>query len=335
MIRTLWTGCLLALLAAAVSAQSKTGTTIGQFTLIEPSARTAAMGGAGVTASAEVFSAFYNPGALAMLNRSDIQFSHEIWFAGISLIHAGASFSIEGFGTLAAFVTNLNSGDIDVTTVQQPLGTGERYSVNDLLVGVAYAMRLTDRFTLGLQANYVTERILHSSIAVFGVNLGTLYELSPGGLRIGASLSNFGSKGKYEGTDLYIRYDMDPDRYGDNSSVPGEIKTDEFSMPIVFRIGLGYPLKIDESNGLEFALEAQHPSDNSECVNLGAEWTFRRVMALRVGYNSLFQTDSEYGLTAGAGLMWDGLGYLVRFDYAWTAHKQLGSLHHLTLGLGF
>jgi hypothetical protein len=322
-------------LAAVLHAQSKTGTTVGQFTLIEPSARTAAMGGAGVTASAEVFSAFYNPGALAALDHSDIQFSHEMWFADISLIHAGASFTIEGFGTVAAFVTNLNSGDIDVRTVQQPLGTGERYSVNNLLVGIGYAMRLTDRFTLGLQANYVTERILHSSITVYGVNLGTLYELSPGGLRIGASLSNFGSKGKYEGTDLYIRYDMDPDRYGDNSSVPGEIKTDEYSMPIVFRIGLGYPLTLDESNAIEVAVEAQHPSDNSECVNLGAEWTFRRVVALRVGYNSLFQTDSEYGLTAGAGLMWDGLGYLLRFDYAWTAHERLGSLHHLTLGFGF
>ena len=335
MVRSLWSGWLLILLAGVLNAQSKTGTTIGQFTLIEPSARTAAMGGAGVTASGEALAAFYNPGALGALDRSDIQFSHELWFADISLIHVGASFSIDGFGTLAAFVTNLNSGDINVTTVQQPLGTGERYSVNNLLVGIGYGLRLTDRFTLGLQANYVTERILHSSVSVFGVNIGTLYELSPGGLRIGASLANFGSKGKYEGTDLYIRYDIDPDRYGDNSSVPGEIKTDEFAMPIVFRIGLGYPLQIDESNVLEFAAEAQHPSDNSECVNLGAEWMFRRVLALRVGYNSLFQEDSEYGLTAGAGLMWDGLGYLLRFDYAWTAHERLGSLHHLTLGFGF
>jgi hypothetical protein len=335
MVRSLCAAGLLMVLAATAHAQSKTGTTIGQFTLIEPSARSAAMGGAGVTASSEVLSAFYNPGALAALQKSDIQFSHEIWFADISLVHAGAAFSLEGFGTLAAMVTNLNSGDIDVTTVQQPLGTGEQYSVNDLLVGIGYGLRLNEQFTVGVQVNYVTERILHSSLSVFGVNIGTLYELSPGGLRIGASLSNFGSRGRYEGTDLYIRYDMDPERYGDNSSIPGAIETDDFSLPILFRIGLGYPLAIDGSNVVEFAVEAQHPSDNSECLNLGAEWRFREVLALRLGYNSLFQVDSEYGLTAGAGLMWDGLGYLLRFDYAWTSHQRLGSLHHLTLGFGF
>jgi hypothetical protein len=207
--------------------------------------------------------------------------------------------------------------------------------VNDLLIGIGYGLRLNEQFTVGLQVNYVTERILHSSLSVFGVNIGTLYELSPGGLRIGASLSNFGSRGRYEGTDLYIRYDMDPERYGDNSSIPGAIETDDFSLPILFRIGLGYPLAIDGSNVVEFAVEAQHPSDNSECLNLGAEWRFREVLALRLGYNSLFQVDSEYGLTAGAGLMWDGLGYLLRFDYAWTSHQRLGSLHHLTLGFGF
>ena len=335
MIRTLCSGALLVLLAVAAAAQSKTGTTIGQFTLIEPSARSAAMGGAGVTAAAEALSAFYNPAALAAIGRSDIQFSHEVWFADISLVHAGAAFSIGGVGTLAVFVTNLNSGEIDVTTVQQPLGTGQRYSVNDLLIGVGYGLRVSEQFTLGVQANYVTERILHSSITVFGVNLGTLYELSPGGLRIGASLSNFGTKGRYEGTDLYIRYDMDPNRYGDNSSVPAAIETEEFALPIVFRIGLGYPLTLGGSHVIEFAVEAQHPSDNSECLNLGMEWMFRDVLALRVGYNSLFQVDSEYGLTAGAGLMWDGLGYLLRFDYGWTAHERLGSLHHLNLGFGF
>ena len=326
--------CLVAL-GSALHAQSKTGTTIGTFTLIDPSARSAAMGGAGVTSTSEAMASFYNPGALGALQRSDFQFTYNAWFADISVSSAVGTMHLGDAGTVAAVVTHLGSGDIDVRTVDQPQGTGERYSVSDLLVGLGYGMRITDRFYCGIQVNYVNERIWHSSTFVFGINVGTLYELSSDGLRIGASLVNFGTKNKFSGTDLRIRYDLDPSRYGDNSSIPGEIMTDDFSMPIVFRVGLGYPVKVDESNTFNVAVDALHPSDNSESVNIGAEWVFRRLLALRVGYQTLGQTDSELGLTAGGGVAWDGLGYEMRFDYGWASHGRLGGVHRITLGFAF
>lgn len=334
MNRIVGTTLLLSLLGSMVLAQSKTGTTVGQFTLIEPSARSAAMGGAGGTSSGEAFAAYYNPGALPALSQSDIQFTYNAWFADITLNYAAATFRLGGAGTVGVFVTHLGSGDINVTTVEQPLGTGERYSVDDLLIGIGYGVQVTDRFSAGIQVNYVNERIWHSSISSFGVNIGTLYQLSSDGLRIGASLVNFGTRNRYTGTDLQIRYDLDPGRYGDNSAIPGEVSTDNFSLPIVFRVGLGYPVKIDGSNTVNLAVDALHPSDNSESVNLGAEWMFRRILALRAGYANLWQRDSEFGLTLGGGLMWDGLGYEIRFDYGWADHKRLGNVQRVTLGIG-
>ena len=70
-----------------------------------------------------------------------------------------------------------------------------------------------------------------------------------------------------------------------------------------------------------------------ESINLGAEWAYRKTLALRVGYQSLFQQDSELGLTAGAGVAWDGLGNELRFDYAWASHSRLGSIQRVTLGV--
>jgi len=334
MNRIVGTALLLSLLGPLLLAQSKTGTTVGQFLLIEPSARSAAMGGAGGTSTSESMAAYYNPGALGALDQSDLQFTHNAWFADISLNYASAAFRLGDFGTAGLFVTQLGSGDINVTTVEQPQGTGERYSVNDLMIGVAYGVRVTDRFSCGLQVNYVNEQIWHSSITNFGVNIGTLYQLSADGLRIGASLMNFGTRNHYSGTDLQIRYDFDPSRYGDNSAIPGELTTDNFSLPIVFRVGLGYPWKIDESNTVNLALDALHPSDNSECVNVGGEWVFRSTFALRVGYANLWQRDSEFGLTAGGGISVDGFGYDFRFDYGWATHKRLGSVQRITLGIG-
>jgi hypothetical protein len=335
MRRTVAIALLLGIIAPGLFAQSNTGTTFGGFTLIEPSARTAAMGGAGVTSSSEAMAAYYNPGALGALQGSDLEFTSNSWFAGIRINYASGAFVLENFGTLAAAVTQLSSGDIDVTTVEQPLGTGERYTVTDLMLGLGYGMRITDRFTAGVQVNYISERIWHSSASTFGINIGTLYELSEDGLRIGASLVNFGTRAHFTGTDLRIRYDLDPTRYGDNSSLPADIQTDEFPLPVVFRVGVGYPLKLGDSHQVTLALDAQHPSDNSESLNLGAEYVFRKVLSLRFGYADLFQTDSEYGLTAGGGLSWDGLGNLLRFDYAWASHQRLGAVQRITLGFSF
>jgi long-subunit fatty acid transport protein len=314
--------------------QSKTGTTIGQFTLIDPSARISAMGSAGVTSTDEVMAAYYNPGALGMLQRSDVQFSYNSWLAGISLNYAMAAVKILDNASALVTMTQLSSGDIDVTTVDQPLGTGEKYTVSDLELGLGFGMKMTEKFSFGVQVNYVSERIMHSSIAVFGINIGTLYQLSPDGLRIGASLTNFGTTDHFTGTDLKIRYDLDPTRYGDNSSIPAEITTDYYALPLVFRVGLGYPITIDGSNVVNLGVDALHPSDNAESVNVGAEWVFNKFLAARIGYQSLFLLDSEVGLTAGGGVMIEGDGYDLHFDYAWASSGRLGNVQRITLGIG-
>jgi hypothetical protein len=73
------------LVSPGLVGQTKTGTTVGQFTLIEPSARSSAMGGVGVTTAVEALSAYYNPAALGSLAQSDIQFTHNLWFGDIVL----------------------------------------------------------------------------------------------------------------------------------------------------------------------------------------------------------------------------------------------------------
>ena len=56
-----------------IAAQSKTGTTIGQFLKIEPSSRITGMGNAGTSLSGEASSSYFNPASLGRLQRSDVQ----------------------------------------------------------------------------------------------------------------------------------------------------------------------------------------------------------------------------------------------------------------------
>lgn len=322
-------------IARPLPAQTKTGTTIGQFLLIEPSSRIAAMGNAGVATFDEVAAAYYNPAALGALTQTQVQFTHSLWLADIAYNYAAAGIKLGPNNMLLLSFTSLNSGEIDVRTVEQPLGTGERYTVTNMAVGLGYGQRITDRFSAGLQLSYIQETIWHSSIGAFAINFGTLYQLTHDGLQIGASISNFGTRARYSGRDLRIRYDNDPDKYGDNSNLPGELFTDEFNLPVMFRVGLSYPLSFGEGNQLRLNVDAFHPSDNTESLSFGVEWNFMNIVSLRAGYQNLYQQDSEVGLTLGAGVEYDLLGYSVRFDYAWGDHGRLKETQRFTLGLLF
>jgi hypothetical protein len=328
---------VLALICGAGIAltQTKTGTTVGQFLLIEPSARIAAMGNAGVTVTGEVQSVYYNPAAIGLLPASGVQFTHSPWLADISYNYFGGVLSLGDIGNLFGSVTALNSGDIDVRTVDQPLGTGERYTSSDIAFGLGYGRRVSERFSLGVQVTYIQETIWHSSMTAFSINVGTLYQISPDGLRIGASISNWGTRASYDGRDLRILYDQDPSKYGDNGALPAQLFTNDYPLPILFRVGLGLPIGIDDNNRVLLAVDAFHPSDNTESISVGAEWTAFEIFSLRGGYQNIKLEDAEVGLTLGAGVHYAVNGVNLYFDYGWADHGRLEKTQRMTLGVMF
>ncbi len=326
---------LAAFAAGSAGAQSKTGTTIGQFLLIEPSARITGMGNAGVTNYDEIEAAYYNPAAIGHVQGYGVQFTHSAWIADITYDYAALGLSFGEIGNFFTSVTALNSGDIDVTTIQQEHGTGERYTVSDIAIGLGYGRQISERFSVGVIVTYLQETIWHSSLHTFAVNIGTIYRVSPDGLHIGASLSNFGTKAGYDGTDLRVNYDQNATVHGDNPAIPAEIRTDQFSLPGIFRVGVGLPMQFGEDHTVHVEVDAFHPSDNTESVSMGAEWGFRKIFFLRAGYQNLWQQDSEVGLTLGAGVRYASPDFLVTFDYGWADQGRLTQSHRFTLGVTF
>jgi long-subunit fatty acid transport protein len=325
----------IAALDGSAYAQTKTGTSMGQFLLIEPSARVTAMGNAGVALAAGLDGVFYNPAAIAGATRHAVTFTHAVWLADIRYEYAAGAMPVGAWGNLFASVTSLNSGEIDVRTVTQPLGTGERYSVSDVALALGYGRQITDRFSAGAQVTYAQETIWHSTASMMTVSAGMAYRVSERGLHIGASLAHFGTQAGYDGRDLRITYDQDPDRFGDNSALPAEIFTGDFPVPVFFRLGAGMPFRFGDDLGVRVELDASHPSDNTESVSLGTEFLFRERLAVRFGYQNAFLQDSEVGLTAGTGVqgILEGIRYQV--DYAWADHGRLGSTQRLTIGFAF
>ena len=317
-------------------AQSKAGTTIAQFLKIEPSARAAALGNAGTSLYGEAASLYYNPASLGRLDKIDAQFTYNKWLADINYNYAVVGVPLQGIGTLALQITSLNSGEMDVRTVEQPLGTGERFSVTNFALGLGYGMMLTDRVSVGLQMTYFQESIWHSSLTGFALNIGVQYQVEVDGLTIGAALMNFGPRAKYEGRDAYVNFDFDPKKYGDNDQLPAQLRMDEWGLPTAFRVGMSYPVRFSKDYKLILTADAFHPNDNKESISLGGEFQLLDIFYVRGGYRNLFLEYLEGGAVLGGGVKASiSGGYVIRFDYAWADYGRLDQAHRFTFGIGF
>lgn len=316
--------------------QNKSGTTIGQFLKIEPSSRIVGIGNAGASLYGEVSSIFYNPASLGRLEMNDVQFTYNKWIADITYNYMAAGIKIEGIGTFALVGTILNSGEMDVRTVEQPLGTGEKFSVKNFALGLGYGLMLTDRVSVGMQINYITEMIWHSSLTTLGLNFGVQYQLMDKGLTLGASVSNFGARASYDGRDLWLNYDLDPRKFGDNDQLPAEFRTDSYPLPTIFRAGLSYKYNLNTDYSILIAADAIHQNDNSQSVSLGTEISLLEYFTIRAGYRNLFLSNLEGGLVLGGGIKKDISGtYNIRFDYAYADYGRLKEAHRVTVSLGF
>jgi long-subunit fatty acid transport protein len=327
---------ILLLSVIYVFGQTKVGSTAAPFLNIAVSPRAISMGGAFIATANDVSSLYWNPAGASRSDINEAMFSHSRWFADINYNWAGAMIKLGGAGTLGISLTYLDYGDIEVTTLAEQDGTGEFFSASDMSLGLTYAYNLTDRFSLGGTVKYIQQKIWNSSASAFAMDLGVLFHSDIYGLRIGATITNFGTGMQMDGKDLLVQFDINPNIYGNNDQILANLQTDEFPLPLTFRIGLAMDLLDSEEHRFTIAADALHPNDNSESVNVGAEYMFNNLIAFRVGYKSIFLDNSEEGLTAGVGLNYDfSTEFGVRIDYAYQDFGVLDYTQHFALGIKF
>jgi len=317
---------------------SKTGTVAATFLEIPVGAPAVGMGSAFVSIAGDATSLYWNPAGAAWLTQSEVVGMHTNWIADTRFDYAAFVLPLEGFGTLGVNVTSLSMDDMKVTTVQMPDGDGEYFSAGDLAVGVSYAHRLTDRFTIGFNAKYIQQTIWHESANAFALDVGTIFRTDlPGGLTIGASLSNFGTPMRMSGRDARQFGILDPTKPGTNSQIPQDIEMDSWDLPLLFQIGVSAtPLRSDDYR-LVIAADALHPNDDFESVNVGAEFAFQDILFLRGGFNALGLPDREGGLSLGFGLSTATFlsNTTVRFDYAYRDMGRLSNINVFSLSARF
>lgn len=316
---------------------TKVGTTAAPFLNIGVGSRAIAMGGAFVAVANDASGLYWNPGGVAIIKNNQAIFNHSKWLAGINFDFAGVVLNLGEMGRIGASATVLSMGDMERTTELQPEGTGETFSAGSYAIGLTYGKMLTDRFSIGFTGKFIREHIMNSGASGVAIDIGTLYRTQWRNLMIGMCISNFGTKMRMSGQDLLIQHDIDPTRYGNNPNLNANLQTDSYDLPLMFRVGISYDVLQDfKDHTLILALDALHPSDNVESMNIGAEYLFHNMIALRGGYKELFSRDSEQGLTFGAGFQRRIIGTLnLQVDYAYQSFGRLLSVNKFSILLGF
>ncbi|OGC01074.1 hypothetical protein A2V82_06895 [candidate division KSB1 bacterium RBG_16_48_16] len=316
---------------------TKVGTTALGFLSIDVGSRAVGMGGAYVSITNDATAMFWNPAGIARSDMMEAVFHHSNWIADINFNYVAAIIPVAGLGNFGINATALTMDDMERTTIANPEGTGEMFSAGSYAFGLAYARSLTDRFGIGFNVKYVNESIYNSSASGVAFDVGTMFTTQFNGLKIGMSITNYGPKVKMSGRDMLTQVDIDPNKSGNNENTNAYLVNDAFDLPLMFRVGVSMDmLKGAGNSNLILSVDALHPNDDVESVNVGAEYVFNDLLSLRGGYASLLAEDTETGLSFGAGLHQQMMGRVeLMLDYAYRDFGLLENVQMFTLGLKF
>ncbi len=325
-IRRIYGVLILLLFALQTFAQEKLAQTGLQFLEIGVSPRAEAMGGAFVIAGNNSDAMFYNPAGMTKIDKKfDLVFNRVQWFADIAYNALGISYKpADGlYGVFGINIINTDYGIFKGTRVahnDQGFEDTGNFTPSALAIGLSYANQLTDKFSIGGQIKYVGQYLgtniheiggaeIENRVSGLTFDFGLIYKTGLKGFDFGMSIKNFATDFKYE-------------EYA-------------FEAPLTFRVGLLLNVlevfNVSSANhALLLAVDAVHPRDYDEHLDLGAEYRLFNTLLLRTGYKVNY---SEQSFTAGVGITTQIIGVNLRLNYAYGSFGIWSNVQRISIGM--
>lgn len=272
--------------------------------LVNSWGRSSGFNGINIGSTYGIESVINNPAGLAHTRRTELVFGHTRYLVGtdININSFGIAQALKSAGVLGLYFTSFDMGDFYRTTEDNPEGIGT-FSPSIMNLGITYGKKFTDHISVG-----ATIKVVHESIFDVGANgvafdAGVQYRTNLGHdslhtdkLKIGIALRNIGSTMRYGGDGLTFRTNRDPD-FTSLSSRP----TAEFEMPSVLAMGVSYDFYLSEAHRITPLAAFISNSFTKDNIGVGAEYGFKKYLALR--YSFLYEKDitNENRTTAWTG----------------------------------
>ena len=366
---------LIGAFPAGVAAQNETGQPVGQedntaygttsaeFLLLGAGARGTALGGSFAAIATDISALYYNPAGAALIEKAGLTLGTYDYVAETRYSWGGVAFPLSGGARTIGFqLGTFGFDDQPIYTEENPDGTGATYSVNQTFIGATFAQNFSDRFSAGITAKFIDDRLGTVSGSAFAVDFGTNFHamLNNHPVKFSFVLANLGSNLSYEGTGLQGQVPREP--------IPGEdetptlpqqanLSTKDFPLPTIFRVGLAYDVIAGENNRFTVLGDFNQPNNNVPGFALGGEWMSNKLggsdfgFALRGSYSytgandldplgqetALNDEENLHGLAFGGGLMYGqgNGGFSLGLDYAYKYLGILGPTNFFSFTLGW
>ncbi len=299
---------LSVLLVPGLKAGNRSGIVTAQFLKLPSNARATAMGNAQVALAEGALSISYNPAGILSAQNITFGGTYNAWFADITHSFMGVAANLGEWGSIGAGITVLTTDDIVVTTPAFPEGTGELFKASDYAFTLSYARQVSEEFGIGVNAKYIKSFLYNDEIKGSSVafDIGSLYDIPLLRTRLGISLNNLGKDITYI--------------------------NEQYSLPTALRFGARTTVFQEENHLLYGAFQVSRPNDADEQYNIGMEYVFQNIIALRGGYRFNYDTENWSG---GLGVSLNSLGIDGKLDYSYTNYKFLPGTHMFSTEIGF
>lgn len=306
----------------------KIGAAGSQFLKIGAGARGNAMGGAFGSVANDLTSITWNPAGVADIKTMSGNFAYTQWFANFNHNFAALSLPLGESFTFAAHVVSFGTDKAELTTLEKPEGTNTFYKIADMAIGVTVAGYLTDQFSFGVTAKYVTNSFTELSSNGIAFDIGTMYETGIQGIKLGFAIMNLGTPMTYTGSDLNTTKEI----MKELNSMPldAQYLTSSYNMPIIFRAGISSMVIEQDEHKLLASGDFLTFSDVPEEFALGLEYTWDNLISIRGGY--LFG-HNQLGLAGGIGLNYVGGGLAGQIDYSIAPTADLGLVNRISVNI--
>jgi len=317
---------------------ARRGTNGADQLLIPVGARSIASSGAFLADVTGVEAIYYNPAGLGSMEGTEAMFDYTSYIADISISYLAVGTNLGELGSIGLTYKSINFGDIPVTTIDNPDGTGQTYSPTYVTAGLTYAKALTDRVIAGATFKVIYEGILNTYASGWAIDFGVQYHFNKN-LSLGVSVANIGNNMEYTGEDLKIKTPVLDSRLGGGNGVY-EADTEPFQIPSYFELSASYRFYFDEKTELGLGATFRNNNNLDDQIRVGAEFSFMKMFFLRGGYNYYTGNGDDYlfnSFSAGAGVRWEMLdGVTIIFDYAYrdVTEDALSANNIFTITLG-
>lgn len=316
--------------------------------LINPWARTAAWGDAGISCANGLDAVYTNIAGLAFTDKTQIRFDRTNWLggAGININSAGLAQRVSESSVISVTVMSMSFGEIDITTVDLPEGGVGTFTPTYSNFNVGYAREFSNSIYGGINFKVITESIADLRGTGVAMDAGIRYVTGEQDqIKFGIALKNIGPTMSFKGDGLAIQV-LYPNS-GDLATLQQRSAT--FEMPSLLAIGGSYDFNFSETSQLILALGFSANSFSNDQYRLGLNYNMELEKAkfnLMAGYvyeNGLFNKEFNYssrvtalsGLTAGVSV--DGIvgknKNLIGIQYAYRQTRLFNGVHSIGLSV--